>query len=284
MTETSAGWANLVAEAMASGVPVVCTPHGTAAFAQHDETALVVLEPTPSALGAAVLRLRADRALSSRLAERARTGIEGYSWDSYARQLLRLIQHDGRRHYLHAPELGLYGKWSLEDRLRGLQPLLDRAAGRSLIDFGAAEGAIGREFLKHGVVKLRGFELDLGRVNVANALCADWSDAVFRAADLSDWTAFYAAHADLLDDGYDIGLYLGIHHHLPPGARLTTLKNAIRLARHYFAVRTSAQVYATDRIDALLQAEGFRVLEAQAIDACADHLGSLRIYQRCLEV
>lgn len=279
MTEPAAGWANLVAEGMASGVPVICTPHGTTAIARHDETALVVAEPAPSALADAVLRLRGDRALCSRLAEAARAAVAEYSWDGYARRLLKLIQHDGHQHYLHAPELGLHGKWSLEERLSGLQPLLDRAAGCSVIDFGAAEGVVGRQFLKHGANRLHGFELDPGRVNTANTLCAEWNGAVFRSADLSDWTAFRAAHADLIEDAYDIVLYLGIQHHLPPGARLVTLKNALRLARRYFAVRTSAQVYAADGIDALLQAEGFRMLEAGTATH-ADHLGSLRLYQR----
>lgn len=280
MTEPYAGWANLVAEAMASGVPVVCTPHGTAAIARNEDTALVVAEPTSSALAEAVLRLHDDRELCARLSESGRAVIENYSWDSYARQMLKLIQHDGQQHYLHAPELGLYGKWSLDERLSGLQPLLERAAGCSVIDFGAAEGVVGREFLKRGAVRLHGFELDAGRVNTANALCAEWKDAAFRAADLSEWNAFHASHADLIEEAYDIVLYLGIQHHLPPGARLVTLQNAIRLARRYFAVRTSAQVYAADGIDALLQAEGFRLLESEPGGAHTGHLGSLRLYQR----
>lgn len=280
MTEPAAGWANLVAEAMASGVPVVCTPHGTAALARHEQTALLIADATPAALAESVLRLRGDRALCARLAEQARECIMEFSWDTYARRLLQLVQHDGHQHYLHAPQLGLHGKWSLEERLSGLQPLLDRAAGCSVIDFGAAEGVVGREFLRHGANKLHGFELDAGRVNVANALCSDWNGAVFRSADLSDWTAFRAAHADLLEDAYDIVLYLGIQHHLPQGARLVTLKNALHLARHYFAVRTSAQIYAADGIDALLQADGFRLLGADAADRSRDHLGTLRIYQR----
>jgi hypothetical protein len=280
MTEPYAGWANLVAEAMASGVPVVCTPHGTEAIARPEDTALVVAEATPSALAEAVLRLRDDRGLCARLAEAGREVIEAYSWDNYARQMLKLIKHDGQQHYLHVPELGLYGKWSLDERLSGLQPLLERAAGCSVIDFGAAEGVVGREFLKHGAKKLHGFELDAGRVNTANALCAEWRDAAFRAADLSDWDAFHAAHADLIEEAYDIVLYLGIQHHLPPGARLVTLQNSMRLARRYFAVRTSAQVYAADGIDALLHAEGFRSLESEPGGVHAEHLGSLRLYQR----
>ncbi|XSG83930.1 MAG: class I SAM-dependent methyltransferase, partial [Methylohalobius sp. ZOD2] len=280
MTETSAGWANLVAEAMASGVPVVCTPNGTTAFARNEDTALVIDEPTPAALVESVLRLRRDSDLCYRLTDRGRKVIENYSWDRYARQLLRLIPHDGHQHYVHAPDLGLYGKWPLEERLSGLQSLLTRAAGLSVIDFGAAEGVIAREFLKHDAAKLHGFELNADRVNVAKALCSVWGDAEFRAADLSDWEAFQAAHADLIEESYDIVLYLGIQHHLPSGARLVTLQNALRLARRYFAIRTSEHIYEVDGIDVLLRSEGFQLLEEETSSDCCAQLGPLRIYER----
>src|SRR6185503_4859587 len=40
--EKKAGWSNTTIEAMACGVPVVCTSSGTSDFAIHEETALVV--------------------------------------------------------------------------------------------------------------------------------------------------------------------------------------------------------------------------------------------------
>ncbi len=125
MTEPNAGWSNLVAEAMASGVPVVCTPHGTSAIARHEVTALVVNSPEPAALSEAVRRLRNDKDLCAHLAERARTAAEHYSWEEYARQLLRLLPHDGIGHYTYAPDLGLHGKWPIEGRLTGLEGLLE---------------------------------------------------------------------------------------------------------------------------------------------------------------
>ena len=35
-------------EAMASGVPLICTPHGTTAFARDGETAVVLGEASPA--------------------------------------------------------------------------------------------------------------------------------------------------------------------------------------------------------------------------------------------
>ena len=281
MTETRAGWYNIVAESMASGVPVVCTPHGTAAIAQHEETALVIdSPPNPRELATALQRLRGDTALCRKLTERARAVVSEYSWDVYARELLKLIQPDGHRYYTYAPELGLHGKWPIEERLSGLKFLLERADQMSVIDFGAAEGVIAREFLKRGAKKVHGFDIDAGRVNIANKVCAAWDTAEFRAADLANWPAFQSANQDLVEDSYDIVLYLGIHHHLPAKSRRPALTQVARLAGSFIAIRTSQDLYDTDGIDALFNAEGFGSIDTGCQPTSAEHLGDLRIYQR----
>ena len=91
MTETVAGWSNVVAEAMAAGVPVICTRHGTQAIARDGESALVVDPPRPEEIAAAIDRLRDDPVLCDRLAARARSVIEGYSWERYARDLVDIV-------------------------------------------------------------------------------------------------------------------------------------------------------------------------------------------------
>jgi glycosyltransferase involved in cell wall biosynthesis len=94
MTETNAGWSNLVAEAMASGVPVICTCHGTTPFAKHEETALICSTPTPLNIANALNRIIENPALGIRLANKARTIIAMYPWDDYAQKLLNLIWPD----------------------------------------------------------------------------------------------------------------------------------------------------------------------------------------------
>ena len=91
MTELHAGWSNLVAEAMASSVPVVCTSHGTAAFAFDQETALVVDEPTPARLASAISALREDAGLAGKLRAAAAKVISQYTWQDYAGRLLELV-------------------------------------------------------------------------------------------------------------------------------------------------------------------------------------------------
>ena len=92
-TEMMAGWANLAAEAMASGVPVICTRHGTTAFAHHEKTALLVDYPSPVDLAAGIRRLQADPVLCANLCDRGREVIERFSWDAYTERLLYLVQN-----------------------------------------------------------------------------------------------------------------------------------------------------------------------------------------------
>ncbi len=279
-TEMMAGWANLAAEAMASGVPVICTRHGTIAFAHHEKTALVVDYPLPANLAASIRRLQADPALSANLCGRGREIIERYSWDAYTERLLSIIHHDGRKHYFYAHDLGLFGKWPVDQRARGLDLLLAQARGASVIEFGMAEGAISRKFLEHGASLHHGFELDADRVTAAEALCAAWSQHDFRQADLSNWDQFRSDQVGLLQESYDIVLYLGLQHHLPTPQRLSTLKGAISLAKRFFAFRAPAVVYESDGVGALLRDEGFIQVSQDSPADHAKHLGLCSIYER----
>lgn len=282
MTEKNAGWANMVAEAMASGVPVICTPNGTSAFARNNKTALIIDNLTPSAIAERVELLMNDEQLCHSLAESAYKVITDqgrYSWEEYANCYLRLIRHDGQRHYTYAPELGIYGKWPLGERVKDLYPLLEKAKGLSILDFGAAEGVVAREFLKMGAVKVHGFELDPYRVAIANAICSGWKDVVFRNANLSKWESFYQTHKELMDDQYDIVLYLGLHHHLPKDQRKNIFKHVLSFARQYFAIRTTETVYVDDEIENTLTEYGFRRLQFTLMEH-PDHLGVSRIYKK----
>lgn len=86
--EKRAGWCNTAAEAMASGVCVVCTPSGTGDFARHGETALVVRLRHPFFLARALDRALAETGLRARLAAAGRKEIERHSWPALAGKLL----------------------------------------------------------------------------------------------------------------------------------------------------------------------------------------------------
>lgn len=276
--ETFAGWANLAVEAMASGVPVICTPHGTRAFAEHGETALVVAEPTAEAVAEAVLKLRSDPALAIRLARNARQRVRAFSWTAYAADLLRLIGKPPHSYYTWSPQLQLFGKWPEEQRLHGLSLILDAAPGASICDLGAGDGAIARRLLDRGAAIVHGFEIDPRRVDLAGSLCAGFSGAAFHQADLSDWSLFEARHAGDMLESYDIVLYLGLHHHLPAAGRMHALLSAARRASRWLAVRTPRTLFQSDGIESTLAGQGF-ALQASASDGGAG-LGGSYVFAR----
>ncbi|MEM6730518.1 MAG: glycosyltransferase [Myxococcota bacterium] len=278
MTEESAGWSNLVAEAMASGVPVVCTRHGTEDLAHHRKTAWVIESPDMSQILSGIETMRQDRSLADSLARKAREHVLQFAWEPYTRRLLAVGHGEKSAHYLHAPRFGLFGKWPLEDRLLGLEPLYERVRGASVLDLGAAEGAVSRVLLEHGAASCRGFEVDADRVHRANSLCSGF-DAQFWHGDLSSWPSFQSGCGEHLAPIYDVVLYLGLHHHLPKGARMEVLAGALKLAQTLFAIRTPSAVWASDELDSFIRAHGFDPLFEEAVerDRAA---GSAKIYRR----
>lgn len=94
--ERRAGWNNTVAEAMACGVPVVCTASGTRDLARHLETAWVARFRHPFFLRRGLEALARDPALRARLAGAARTGLVPLSWPRVAdafEAAIRMAQH-----------------------------------------------------------------------------------------------------------------------------------------------------------------------------------------------
>jgi glycosyltransferase involved in cell wall biosynthesis len=85
--ERRAGWSNTTAEAMACGLPVVCTPSGTRDFAFNGRTALVVSKPYAFLLRRQVRKLIRDGALRRRLAGAGREKIMEFTWDLLAARL-----------------------------------------------------------------------------------------------------------------------------------------------------------------------------------------------------
>jgi glycosyltransferase involved in cell wall biosynthesis len=263
-TETFAGWANIAAEGMASGVPVVCTPHGTGAFAEHEKTALVIPRATPEALAEAIQRLRADPNLAGRLANNARRCIKRFSWTSYSADLLRLMKRPSTSYYTWSPELGLFGKWPEAERTTGLDRLFAECPGKTILDLGAGEGVLARRFLEQGAIRADGFERESSRVMLATRICDHLPGARFWEADLSDWCAFETNHATHLLERYNIVLYLGLHHHLPASSRLASLAGAAARASDWIALRMRAPIFVSDGIAEFLAERGFSLVDAQS--------------------
>jgi len=86
--EWRAGWANTAAEAMACGVPVICTPSGTRDFAIDGRTALVAPAPIAAQLRRRLERLILDTPLRKSLAEAGSEKIREFTWSRLADRLL----------------------------------------------------------------------------------------------------------------------------------------------------------------------------------------------------
>jgi glycosyltransferase involved in cell wall biosynthesis len=83
--QSSGGWNNPVAEAMACRVPIVCTSIGAVKdFAIHEETALLVPPGNPEAMAAAILRLARDKTLCETLRNNAYSRIRQFDWNRSA--------------------------------------------------------------------------------------------------------------------------------------------------------------------------------------------------------
>lgn len=130
------------------------------------------------------------------------------------------------------------GERTLEEQLLGLDPALKAAAGKSVIDFGCAEGLIGLEFLKHGAVSLVGY--DLRGEFLVHAAEQSRRQGVAERCRFREYNLAALCQPGLPDDlgagpGADIVLALAIVHKLRnPGQ---ALKHMADLANERVAIR-----------------------------------------------
>ena len=85
--ERKAGWSNTVAEAMACGIPVVCTRSGTLDLALHKETAWVVRWRHPWFLKRGIRALFEDEVLAADLQHAAQQRVQQFTWPHVVDQL-----------------------------------------------------------------------------------------------------------------------------------------------------------------------------------------------------
>jgi predicted O-methyltransferase YrrM len=258
--EQFSGWANMAAEALACGVPLVATRQGALDFARDRETAMIFEPGNVDEAVAAILEVTSDKDLSSRLSKAGREAILNYGWPKYVDKLLSDSEDDGLFHYTFAPELGLHGKWPLSQRLDGLGSLIAGSAGQTVLDLGCAEGGVSLQMLQSGAALVHGFDAEASRIKVASRVCAAYPHAVFQQADLRYWSRFSEEHVSLLRPSYDVVLYLGLHHHLPSSTRLTVVAGATALARSYFAMRTTKDAYHEDGLVEFILGSGFTLV------------------------
>jgi glycosyltransferase involved in cell wall biosynthesis len=87
------GWNNPVAEAMACGVPVVCTDIGAVTdFAFHEQTAILVRVGDSARMAAAIERVIEEPSLGERLKRNGLKQIARFDWDRSAARLVEILK------------------------------------------------------------------------------------------------------------------------------------------------------------------------------------------------
>lgn len=131
-----------------------------------------------------------------------------------------------------------------DDRLVGLQPLLDEGTGATILDVGCHRGAVAEAFARRGARLIHGVDIYRpGLDAAAERLQSYKTDAVFSRCDLVGGMSALKEAIPALRSSYDMVLYLGMHHHLVrqmPAAPLNQLIDGlIDVTGTFCAVRTS---------------------------------------------
>ncbi len=275
-----AGWANLAAEAMASCVPLICTQHGTQAFAKDKESALVMKEITADEIMTNLEIIHLNReGFAEKLARAGRDRIQAFTWKKYSKELLQLIQQATSKFYIRVPEMGLHGKWSLDTRLNGLQPVIDSCENRTILDLGAAECTLAEIFIKAGAQSIDCVDMNKDYYVSGKRILAPYPNATMHLSNLCPWEKFLLENQIWLCESYDIVLFLGVYHHLPKSQRKAVLLGAAKLAKDKLIMRTPDSFFSDENLLILLQEAGFSCSHTFADDATRSS-GGLHILQR----
>ncbi|MCW8107615.1 class I SAM-dependent methyltransferase [Alteromonas ponticola] len=277
--EDHAGWANTAAEALACGVPLICTSAGTKAFATHKKTALILEKYSTEACVDAINEVINNPDEAILRASAGRTAIQRHDWDTFCDEFILLLNDDGREHYLRLPDLNMFGKWPVHTRTEVLPILKDLVEGASIFDAGCAEGYIGYLLLQAGCKRLDGVELDGGRILTARALSADDARANFIHASLSPWSDFIEKYNNKLLKKYDLVLYLAVHQHIPESERIATLTGLLARASKWFVMRIPASYYQDTQLNRMLSQSGF-TLHSEHLSDNPGGAGPIRLYRR----
>lgn len=121
------------------------------------------------------------------------------------------------------------GDRTLAEQLKGLEAALAEAAGRTVVDFGCAEGLIAREFARAGAASVFAIDYKAEFIDTANALppVPGATQPRFVLGNLADLIRNERAGGEVWR--YDIVLALAIVHKLPePTAALEFMADCAR--------------------------------------------------------
>lgn len=131
------------------------------------------------------------------------------------------------------------GDRTLDEQLLGLESVLAGAAGKTVIDFGCAEGFIAHRFHCAGAARVDGCEMLIDRVEEARRI-NDGYRGTFFACDLDAFERVYVVNRPPLLFLYDVVLVLSIAHKLT--APDVFLSRLARMTAETMVVRLPSRV------------------------------------------
>jgi len=138
--------------------------------------------------------------------------------------------------WISLPGIREHADRTLAEQMLGLNDALAEAEGRTVLDLGAAECAISKEFAKAGATRVFAIESLHEHLEVARRYCADTPQVEMQQGYLQDWIP---AHDP--PEVFDIVLCLGIAHKIHDPS--IVLRFACRSARDLVLFRAPAHAW-----------------------------------------
>lgn len=168
------------------------------------------------------------------------------------------------------------------DRLTGLEYVLEKCRGKTVLDVGSCDGLVGYEFARNGARLVHGIDVDRAGINFSRRLFRYVPVAsLFARVDVSR-----SENLPIGDKAkgflckYDIVLFLGMYHHLRRQADKKDLERIVtrllQAAETYFVVRTDLM----PEVDDIVTGNGFGLVHG--VDGGRE-IGKLNVYKRRVE-
>lgn len=187
---------------------------------------------------------------------------------------------DNKFIYFSIPSLGIKGRrpgTDIETRMQGLEEFIDKNGDNinSTLDIGCAEGLISLELHKRGISTVHGFDLQDISIKIANQLFKETTgNFFFGQADFLKWENFEKKYSNVLQDKYDMVLFLSVYGHMSRINKTGTNEVLLALTKKsgkYLAIR-SDEPYPEE----IILKEGFKKIYFDP----APNANKLTVYER----
>lgn len=157
------------------------------------------------------------------------------------------------------------GDRTVDEQMLGVREALAECKGKTVEDFGCAEGLLGREFIRAGAARCHGIDAIADHLAVARRECAGLP-MTFQLAGLQEWAVDHM----LEPEQFDIVLSLGVCHKLhDPGIgirfsarsakELCLVRMHARSEQHAGILRSKHRRTVTCNVNEIMAEEGFRL-------------------------